>query len=233
MTTHTRTTAKAAGLVLAAMTLVVSLLPALPAQAATTLAQISFGKADIAPPAGYTVDSGQAYTAARGYGWIDLADNNPQDVTANTRYSWNKTQGYTTLIYMQTGGQAGGGRWEYAVPNGTYDVTVTAGDARSNDGVNYCCLDATNRITVEGVLAVNDFKGTAAQPLTTQTVTVAVTDGKITLDPTGGINTKFDRVVIATSTGTPQPVTPVVTSVTPAQAATQVGLNAAVSLGVS
>ncbi|MDX6256616.1 MAG: hypothetical protein QOJ11_2950 [Frankiales bacterium] len=233
MSPLTRTTSKAAGLVLAALTLVVSLLPALPAQAATTLAQISFGKADITPPAGYTVDSGQAYTAARGYGWVNLADGNPQDLTANTRYSWNKTQGYNTLIYMQTGGSAAGGRWEYAVPNGTYDVTVTAGDARSNDGVNYCCLDATNRITVEGVLAVNDYKATAAQPLITQTVTVAVTDGKITLDPIGGINTKFDRVVIATSTGTPQPVTPVITSVTPAQAATQVALNAAVSLGVS
>ncbi|MDX6245078.1 MAG: hypothetical protein QOE76_2801, partial [Frankiales bacterium] len=233
MSLHTRTTTKAAGLALAAFSLVVALLPALPAQAATTLAKISFGVADIAPPAGFTVDSGQAYTAARGYGWVNLADSGPKDMTANTRYSWNKIQGYNTLIYMQTGGSAAGGRWEYAVPNGTYDVTVTAGDARSTDGVNYCCLDATNRVTVEGVLAVNDFKGTAAAPLTTQTVTVAVTDGKITLDPVGGINTKFDRVVIATSTGTPQPVTPVITSVTPAQAATQVALNAAVSLGVS
>ena len=219
-----------------ALALAATVLPVLPAQsalAATTLAKISFGVSDIAPPAGYTVDSGQAWTAAKGSGWVDLHDNNPQDLTANTRYSWNKTQGYATVLYMQTGGQAAGGRWEYAVPNGTYDVTVTSGDNRSNDGVNYCCLDETNRITVEGVLAVNDFKPTAAQPLTTQTVTVAVSDGKITLDPTGGFNTRLDRVVIATSTGTPQPVTPVITSVIPAQAATQVALNAAVSLGVS
>jgi Bacterial Ig-like domain/Glucose / Sorbosone dehydrogenase len=233
---HRTTSAKAAGLVLAALSLVVSLLPALPAQAATTFAKISFGVADITPPTGYTVDSGQSYTDARGYGWVDFTDSNPIDLTGNTRYSWTKAQGFITVLQMQqkaTTGVITGGRWQYAIANGTYDVTVTAGDARSNDGINLCCNDATNRLTVEGVLAVNDFHGTAAQPLTTQTVTVAVTDGKITVDPVGGINTKIDRVVIASASGPAQPVTPVVTSVLPAASATQVALNGAVSLGLS
>src|ERR1700712_2556416 len=237
MPQHTRTTSRAAGFVLAATTLVVSLLPALPAQAATTLAKLSFQATNIAAPAGFTIDSGQAYTAARGYGWVNLTNSTPIDLTGNTRASWTSAVGFTTVFQMQqrnaSTGVVTGGRWEYALPNGTYDVTITAGDARSNDGTTYCCLDSTNRLTVEGVLAVNDFHPTAATPLITTTVTVAVTDGKLTLDPVGGVNDKLDRISIVTSTGTPQPTNPVIPAVTPAPGATQVALNAAVSLGLS
>ncbi len=236
MTQHTRTTSRAVFLILTVLALVVSVLPALSAQAAGPIAKISFQAADIKAPSGFSIDSGQAYTSARGYGWVNFNDNNPVDLTANTRYSWNAATGFITVFQMQQKSSAGvitGGRWEYAVPNGTYDVTVTAGDGRKNDGVNYCCLDGTSRLTVEGVLAVNDFHSTAAAPLTTQTVTVAVTDGKITVDPAGGINTKLDQVVIAAGTGPAQPGTPVVTGVTPAPGATQVALNSAVSLALS
>src|SRR5206468_3968205 len=155
---------------------------------------------------GFRVDSGQGFDAARGYGWVGSHDELPVDLTANTRYGWDATTGYTTLLQMQqrlAGGGVSGGRWEYALANGTYAVTVTAGDARKRSDGTYCCLDSVHRLTVENVLAVNDFVPTVAQPLITATVVVAVSDGRLTIDAAGGDNTKIDRVTIAASTGTP------------------------------
>ena len=90
-----------------------------------------------------------------------------------------------TLILMQGNGgatQPNVGSWEYTPPNGIYDVTVTAGDAGFTDSIH--------RLTVEGVLAIDDFAPTTAELFASNTVEVNVTDGRLTLDATGGSNTK-------------------------------------------
>jgi N-acetylneuraminic acid mutarotase len=82
------------------------------------------------------------------------------------------------------------GAWELAVPNGTYSVTVAVGDAAAN-------YDSVHRINVEGQLLINNFVPTSANRFATATTTVTVGDGKLTVDPTGGKNTKIDYLTIA------------------------------------
>jgi hypothetical protein len=177
-----------------------------------TTAQINFQPATAPIPSGYTVDSGGAYSDARGFGWVTQASlsgatHAPLDLTPNTRdRNIESDQRTDTLIHMQypSNGSAGNvttpGAWEYALPNGTYTVTATLGDPLSGgDAENYT-------LHVEGVTAVSNFvpsgaNGSASRH-TTATVTVPVTDGRLTIDAIGGVNTKLDYVLISPSSGT-------------------------------
>ncbi|WP_433832985.1 Ig-like domain-containing protein [Actinoplanes sp. CA-015351] len=173
-----------------------------PAKAAvTTTDRINFQPAGSAVPVGYRADTGAAYTAARGYGWVrqdSLGGTRvPLDLTANTRDRARTgiDTRLNTLIHLQygdTGGTAGvatAGAWEYAVPNGTYQVTVSAGDRPA--------YDSSHTLRVEGVPAISGFVSTAATEYRQATVTVAVTDGRITVDAIGGTNTKLNYADIA------------------------------------
>ena len=80
-------------------------------------------------------------------------------------------------------------RWEAAVQNGIYDVTVAVGDVAFTSG-------STHRITVETTRVISDFVPSAKNPTATVTSRVRVTDGKITLDAAGGTGTKLDYVDI-------------------------------------
>src|SRR3954463_6895770 len=90
---------------------------------------VNFQPAAASVPAGYVVDSGQAY-ADRGNGWVygwDIAH------TADTRDRNVRTdQRYDTFIHTQLGGNK---TWELAVANGEYEVHLVAGDASYNDSV--------------------------------------------------------------------------------------------------
>jgi len=167
----------------------------------STGVQIDFQPASSATPAGFLADTGAAYTAARGYGWITQASAGtasavPVDMTPNTRdrATGNYTQQLNTFLHMQ---YAAGGvgnttpaAWEYALPNGTYTVTVAVGDASNN-------LDSTNTINIEGKAAIASFVPTASRHFSTTTLRVPVSDGKLTIDAKSGTNTKIDYVTIA------------------------------------
>ena len=131
-------------------------------------------------------------------------------MTLSTRERTTPTdQRLRTLILMQGNGgatQPNVGAWEYTLPNGTYDVTVSAGDAGFTDSIH--------RLTVEGVLAINNFVPTTAEPFRSATVEVTVADGKLTIDPTGGTNTKITHVDIAGRTLTGPDTVPPTVSVT-------------------
>jgi glucose/arabinose dehydrogenase len=146
-----------------------------------TLARINFQSAGAAVPYGYVADSGAAYAASRGYGWISQTSNTPLSISGKG-IDRNATpdQRLDTLIQMQSTPA----RWEYAVPDGTYDVRVGVGDAGSTTG-------STHRLAVEGEIAVNGFVPSATNKFQLATVRVDVTDGKITLDAAGGTNTKL------------------------------------------
>ena len=170
-------------------------------------------------PSGYTRDTGQGFTAARGFGWVRPGTSTPVDMTPSTRDRGAPADGrLATVILMQGNGAANQpnvGAWEYALPSGTYAVTLAVGDS------GY--VDSTDVVNVEGTRAVDGFVPTTATPFRTVTVTVPVTDGKLTIDATGGTNTKLDYVDIAAARDTTPPAA--VTGLSAAGSASGIALD--------
>jgi Bacterial Ig-like domain len=177
------------------------------AAAVTPVAKVNFQPAASPVPAGYTADTGAPFDAARGSGWVrqdSLSGTHvPLDLTRNTR-DRNRAgvdQRLDTLIHLQygdtggTNGVATAGAWEYQVSAGTYQVTVSVGDQPA--------YDSSHTVRVEGVTAISGFVSTAAAEYRQATVTVPVSDGRLTVDAIGGTNTKLDYVEIAAVTEPP------------------------------
>ena len=170
--------------------------------------KINFQPAGSTTPPGFVADTGAAYSTSAGSGWITelsagTATAVPVDLTPNTR-DRNVTgvsPEQNTFIHMQysaTGiGNKTFGAWEYNVPNGSYNVTVSVGDALAP-------TDSVYAINVEGTVALAPTQASATAPFKTATVTVNVTDGKLTVDAKGGTNTKLDYVTIAAATAAPK-----------------------------
>ncbi|NJL12395.1 MAG: hypothetical protein HC913_04955 [Microscillaceae bacterium] len=89
--------------------------------------------------------------------------------------------------------------WEIDVPDGLYEVTVSAGDATDTQTM-------VHNINVEGTNAINMFSGTGSLPacspdrFRTGTVTVFVGDGRLTIDPYGGTSSRINYVTIKPAT---------------------------------
>jgi len=160
---------------------------------------INFQPARAMVPEGWLADSGDAYDEVRGYGWRS-PDGDPvvrrqcgdRNVTAD--------QVLDTFCHAQTRYVLSNGSWsaiespavwEIAVPNGSYDVTVTMGESR------FTSPTIMNTIDVEGVRAVAGFVATRSRPQLAGTATVVVTDGFLTLDPNAGTRGKIAAVHIA------------------------------------
>ena len=155
---------------------------------------INFQTIAASVPAGYTADTGLPYDATRKFGWIDPETKQPVNLQANMRLrSGIGDARQLSLVQMQatTNGQVPG-TWEYAVANGQYLVTVSAGD------VGY--YDSNNQINIEGLPAIADFSHTATVKYRTATATVSVTDGKLTVDASGGTNTKMNYITFSPAT---------------------------------
>lgn len=155
---------------------------------------VDFGTAGSATATGYTVDSGQAFGARSGgysYGWVKTGTDEPYDMTANARLR----SGFTTdprllgLIMMQPGGGQSGA-WEVTLPNATYQVTVAVGDATTS-------YDSAHSIKVENTPAITTFGPSSNNRFRVATVVASVIDGRLTIDATGGTNTKIDYVDIS------------------------------------
>ncbi|MEU4242453.1 Ig-like domain-containing protein [Actinoplanes sp. NPDC026619] len=178
--------------------LLVPIAAATPAHAAVTaLLKVNFQPAASAVPSGYTADTGAAFTAARGSGWVQQGTQTPLDLTRNTRDRARSgvDPRLNTMIHLQYGdvGGASGvltaGAWEYAVAAGTYQVTVSAGDQAP--------YDSRHTVNVEGIRAIDGFVSTAAAEFKQATATVVVSDGRLTIDAAGGSNTKLNYVEIS------------------------------------
>ena len=136
------------------------------------VALINFQPASVPLPSGYQKDDGSIYSAVQGYGW-DL------DLTGNTRdRNVHSDQRLDTFVYVNAGATA---TWNYSVPNGSYLVTLAAGDAQWAQG--------PHRVEVEGVVTINNV-ATAVNVFVTRTdVPVMVSDGSLTVtigSPTSG-----------------------------------------------
>ncbi|WP_347157367.1 malectin domain-containing carbohydrate-binding protein [Pontibacter chitinilyticus] len=157
--------------------------------------KVNFQMASSATPTGYAPDAGLAFDAVRGYGWIDPVTKQPKDHTASMRdrtASGDEVRLRTLALMQGTSNGQTPGTWEYVVPNGLYKVSVSAGDPDF--------FDSRHQLNVEGIAAINGFIPTAQLKYKAVTVIVEVNDGKLTIDASGGTNTKINYVIIDTAT---------------------------------
>jgi glucose/arabinose dehydrogenase len=146
---------------------------------AATAVRINFQPGSAPVPGGYLPDAGLAFGSRNGqtYGWN--ADNTAQMRDRNAPNS--SDQQHDTLAYMQRPGNPDA-FWEIAVPNGTYDVNLVAGDPSF--------FGNTFSIAVEDVLAVSGTT-TSAQRWLAGRLLVTVRDGRLTIhNAPGGEATK-------------------------------------------
>ncbi|WP_221391593.1 putative Ig domain-containing protein [Dyadobacter sp. NIV53] len=162
--------------------------------------KVNFQLATAATPAGYVADAGLPYNDTRTYGWIDPTTKEPKDNSANMRDRAVTTAELRLrgLALMQGTSAAS---WEIKVNPGQYNVTIGAGDLSF--------YDSKHRINVEGVNVINDFVPTAAIPSQISTTTVQVNDGKLTIDATGGTNSKINFVIVEAATAEGDFIAPV------------------------
>ncbi len=180
-------------------------------------AKFDFGPVGTAVATGWTRDSGLAYSAAAGRGWIREDSLSATHVpygyasTVNTRDRTACTIGtgttnvptaqQRTFIHMQAPtvnatSDITKGAWEYDVPNGRYQVTLGIGDPSLGSDPEI------RTIHVEGVTAFENYprpagtSGCLAAGLKTNTVWATVSDGKLTVDALGGTNTKLAFVTV-------------------------------------
>ncbi len=164
--------------------------------------QIDFLPKTTTAPDGFLADVGLAFNVNRKYGWLNTATQQPSDYSANMRLRSGTTDAkQRSLVQMQsTTDNKAPGSWEYTVPNGLYTVTVSAGDN------NY--YDSNHQINVEGLPAVSDFTPSSSNKFRVATATVQVNDGRLTIDATGGTNTKMNYLIFAPAKSVTDVTTP-------------------------
>ena len=148
-------------------------------------ALIDFQPAGVHTQSGYRADTGAVF-GNRGsgltYGW-NATNNNGVD--RNSKKSSN--QAYDTFLHMQKNGNFS---WELAVPNGSYDVRIIAGDAVFNSGDFY-------HILAEGQTAINGRQTLTYQHWLGSNQPITVTDGRLTLsNGASAVNNKIALVEV-------------------------------------
>ncbi len=140
--------------------------------------KINFQPQTASIPSGYLPDYGQVYGVRNGqtYGWNSNIESATRERTSNESLLRN------TLIHMQLGGRY---TWEIAVPNGTYQVTIMAGDASFTDSLNH--------LRVENITFTDDSQDNFDY----YAGIVNVQDGRITvLTDRGAVNAKLNYILI-------------------------------------
>lgn len=158
---------------------------------------VNFQPATAPVPVGFVADSGAAFSELSGRGWVredslTSGQHVPLDLTPNTR-DRNRNgiaQEFDTLIHLAYPSTVVNptavrvrAAWETVVANGLWQVTAAVGDQP-----NY---DSSHVLRVEGMTAVDQFDSTSALEYHTATVEVIVRDGRLTVDSSGGTNTKL------------------------------------------
>ena len=152
---------------------------------------VNFQPAGVPIPAGYVADTGADF-ARRGNGW-SYGWNGDNTTTARDRDNSNSPdQRYDTLVHMQER-VLPDAFWELAVPNGRYTVRIVAGDPDR--------FNSVYRINVDGVLAIN-ATATRGQRWVEATVTVSVTDGRLTISNASGASN--NKICFVDITRTPR-----------------------------
>lgn len=160
-----------------------------------------------AVPAGYLLDYGLSYRAQNGqtYGWVTQASiaaggpgvpTNMNSLGRDRGFSPGIPQELDTYMHMQYAAfnpAFPNAAWEIVVPNGLYEITVSVGDvlAPNNNSTHVINVEGQNFLT----FAQAGANGTLARTRQA-TQTLAVTDGRVTVDAIGGTNTKINYIQI-------------------------------------
>jgi hypothetical protein len=133
------------------------------------VARVDFVPTGILPASGYIADRGARFAAhgAASYGWTadpGLPFGTSGDPSINGMNLWTDSTNGAAPV------------WEYALPNGTYDVGIGAGQPDTGDSIN--------QFSLEGRTATVDDDGPDATDVFFATVTVR--DGRLTLSPAPG-----------------------------------------------
>jgi hypothetical protein len=140
---------------------------------------INFQPASVVAPQGYLVDSGMPFGKADNgytYGWTtDMSS-----FAAQLNSVASPDVRYDTAIML-----VNGGTWELAVPNGMYDVKIVAGDSSGTL--------AAQKFSVEGV-PMTLTKAKTAAGWSEETITVVVTDGRLTIVGNPGSSLCFVQI---------------------------------------
>ncbi len=160
--------------------------------------KIDFGAQTSPVAAGYTLDHGRPFGPRNGgytYGWVVAGSSTPVDLTRNGRQRTDASvmttdARFKSLLHLQfpegnNSGTSTPGAWELAVPNATYKVTVGVGDAAA-------LFDSKHAIALEDLQLIQPYQPTTTNRFRTATTIISVTDGRLTVAPTGGTNTKID-----------------------------------------
>lgn len=183
------------------------------------------------PAAGHLKDYGQPYGERSGaeqgggkhaYGWVKENSEEELSLVGNGRVRGRSgvDPRLDSIMHMQFADVPNAacppnvcqdGDWQFAVDNGTYDVTVAVGDQPG--ATSYDSLHAVN---VESTALVEGFTGSAADEYETATARVGVVDGELTINATGGSNTKLAYVEIASASTTVADPLPFIVQTRPA-----------------
>jgi regulation of enolase protein 1 (concanavalin A-like superfamily) len=152
---------------------------------------VNFQNGTAPVPEGYLADVGAVYgvrPSGFSYGWD--VDNTAFGRDRNAAAS--PDQRYDTLNHMKHSSVPTPRSWQIAVPNGTYNVHLVAGDATAVDSVHV--------VEAEGVTILSGTPNTA-NPWVESDAVVTVADGTLTLTQgASGSNTKLAFVDIVGST---------------------------------
>ena len=171
------------------------------------LLKINFQDSETNVPEDYVRDVGEAYALRNNgyrYGWMKKDKSAPLSLVGNgrNREKMGVNTLKNTLIHMQYGDIQGGnginteGVWEIELANGHYLVTAGAGDG-ALDGPGTV---PSHSLNIEGEGVIKNFVPSgdpgAESRFITGSTEVWLTDGKLTIDATGGFNTKINYVTI-------------------------------------
>jgi glucose/arabinose dehydrogenase len=158
---------------------------------------VNFQLAGAPVPTRYLADTGAVF-GDRGNGYFYGWSSNHADVAFDRNLAAD--QRLDTLIQFHQGQ-----KWEFALPNGVYQVTVAVGDPANNVGIH--------TINAEGVNFFNAVPDTNSAQVQTRTVTVA--DGRLSVDQGSAAEmaTRIDYIqIVGLPSGTnAAPATPTIT----------------------
>ena len=123
----------------------------------TPFARVDFTDSSADLQSGYVADTGQAFNGA--YGWVNSTSLSP---SANTAGTYNRTS-LTTAPFNQIDARTGiqlptNETWEYALPNGIYDVHVVSADSTNT---STSPNNIVNNLSVNGNL-LHDIDSTSS-----------------------------------------------------------------------
>ena len=165
----------------------------------TFAAHINFQPATATVPTGYVADSGAVF-GDRGnglsYGW-----NAPKPAQVLARKVHKQPSGtdaprFDTFAVMHAKGR--GSLWEISVPNGIYQVGITAGDPNAS---------GRQRINVNGALVV-DGRASRTNRWVSDSAQITVTDGFLKLTAPKNVTSKIDFIDITQTLGAGPPPPP-------------------------